>query len=44
MAPAAAILLNISAVFWIAAFVGYAVLFGGMLARPRRQARSKSGA
>ncbi|TPM92613.1 NnrS family protein [Mesorhizobium sp. B2-1-3A] len=43
MAPAAAILLPISAAFWVAAFVGYAVLFGGMLVRPRRQAR-KSGA
>lgn len=42
MAPAAAILLHISAAFWIAAFVGYAVFFGGMLVRPRRQARGKS--
>jgi len=44
MAPATAILLHISAAFWVAAFVGYAVLFGGMLMRPRRQARSKSAA
>ncbi|QKD00019.1 NnrS family protein [Mesorhizobium sp. NZP2298] len=44
MAPAVAILLYISAAFWVAAFIGYAVLFGGMLVRPRRQARGKSGA
>ncbi|MDG4881879.1 NnrS family protein [Mesorhizobium sp. WSM4884] len=41
MAPAAAILLHISAAFWVAAFVGYAVLFGGMLMRPRLNARGK---
>jgi len=42
MAPSAAILLHISAALWVAAFAGYAVLFGGMLMRPRRQARSNS--
>ena len=41
MAPAVAILLHISAAFWVAAFVGYAVLFGGMLMRPRLHARGK---
>lgn len=41
MAPAAAILLHFSAAFWVAAFVGYAVLFGGMLMRPRLNARGK---
>ncbi|WFP78297.1 NnrS family protein [Mesorhizobium sp. WSM4906] len=41
MAPAATILLHISAAFWVAAFVGYAVLFGGMLMRPRLNARGK---
>ena len=38
MAPAAAILLDLSAAFWVAAFVGYAVVFGGMLMRPRLRA------
>ncbi|AZO25483.1 NnrS family protein [Mesorhizobium sp. M1E.F.Ca.ET.045.02.1.1] len=42
MAPDAAILLHISAALWVAAFAGYAVLFGGMLLRPRLQARRKS--
>ncbi|RUW33821.1 MULTISPECIES: NnrS family protein [unclassified Mesorhizobium] len=42
MAPGAAILLHISAALWVAAFAGYAVLFGGMLLRPRLQARRKS--
>jgi len=38
-APAQAMLLHMSAVLWIASFVGYAALFGGMLIRPRLQAR-----
>ncbi|RWB59734.1 NnrS family protein [Mesorhizobium sp.] len=42
MAPGAAILLHISAALWVAAFAGYAVLFGGMLLRPRLQTRRKS--
>lgn len=42
MAPAMAILLDLSAAFWAAAFIGYAVLFGGMLTRPRLNARSKN--
>ena len=42
MAPDAPILLHISAGLWIIAFVGYAVLFGGMLTRPRRQARNSA--
>lgn len=42
IAPGAAILLHISAALWVAAFAGYAVLFGGMLLRPRLQARRKS--
>ncbi|MDX8530782.1 NnrS family protein [Mesorhizobium sp. VK25A] len=42
MAPAMAILLHLSAAFWAAAFIGYAVLFGGMLTRPRRNARSRN--
>lgn len=42
IAPAAAILLHISAALWVAAFAGYAVLFGGMLMRPRLQTRHKS--
>ncbi|TPJ81388.1 NnrS family protein [Mesorhizobium sp. B2-6-2] len=42
MAPAMAILLHLSAAFWAAAFIGYAVLFGGMLMRPRLNARSRT--
>ncbi|MDX8481489.1 NnrS family protein [Mesorhizobium sp. VK24D] len=42
MAPAMAILLHLSAAFWAAAFIGYALLFGGMLMRPRLNARSKN--
>ncbi|RUU68338.1 NnrS family protein, partial [Mesorhizobium sp. M2C.T.Ca.TU.009.01.2.1] len=42
LAPAMAILLDLSAAFWAAAFIGYAVLFGGMLTRPRLNARSKN--
>ncbi|RWG90103.1 NnrS family protein [Mesorhizobium sp.] len=41
MMPAAAILLHISAALWVAAFAGYALLFGGMLLRPRLQTRRK---
>jgi uncharacterized protein involved in response to NO len=41
MAPAATLLLHMSAAFWAAAFIGYAVVFGGMLMRPRLNARSK---
>ncbi|TIV98396.1 MAG: NnrS family protein, partial [Mesorhizobium sp.] len=40
IAPAEAILLCMSAAFWVAAFAGYAVLFGGYLARPRLRARA----
>ncbi|RWL47175.1 MAG: NnrS family protein [Mesorhizobium sp.] len=42
MAPDATILLHISAALWVAAFAGYAVLFGGMLTRPRRQVRKSA--
>ena len=42
LAPATAILLHISAALWVAAFAGYAVLFGGMLTRPRRQTRKSA--
>lgn len=35
LAPSFAILLHISAALWVAAFTGYAILFGGMLMRPR---------
>jgi uncharacterized protein involved in response to NO len=42
IAPAAAVLLELSAAFWVAAFIGFAVLFGGMLVRPRQQARRRS--
>jgi uncharacterized protein involved in response to NO len=42
LAPAAAILLHVSAALWVAAFAGYAVLFGGMLTRPRLQARRRN--
>jgi uncharacterized protein involved in response to NO len=38
-APAQAMLLHMSAALWIASFIGYAGLFGGMLVRPRLQAR-----
>lgn len=40
VAPAEAILLHVSAAFWIAAFTGYAALFGGFLMRPRLRARA----
>ncbi|UCI08782.1 NnrS family protein [Mesorhizobium sp. B1-1-8] len=43
-APAVAILLHMAAALWIAAFVGYLCLFGGMLVRPRLQARRAKGA
>ncbi|AZO39338.1 NnrS family protein [Mesorhizobium sp. M2A.F.Ca.ET.037.01.1.1] len=42
MAPGAPILLHVSAALWVTAFVGYAVFFGGMLTRPRRQARNNA--
>ncbi|RRH91033.1 NnrS family protein [Mesorhizobium tamadayense] len=42
IAPAEAILLHMSAAFWIAAFAGYALLFGGLLMRPRLRARAVS--
>ncbi|MDX8525981.1 NnrS family protein [Mesorhizobium sp. MSK_1335] len=42
MAPAMAILLHLSAAFWAVAFIGYAVLFGGMLMRPRLNSRRHS--
>lgn len=42
MAPGAPILLHVSAALWVTAFVGYVVLFGGMLTRPRRQARNSA--
>jgi len=42
IAPAATVLLELSAAFWVAAFIGFAVLFGGMLVRPRQQARRRS--
>lgn len=35
MAPSFAVLLHVSAAFWVAAFAGYVILFGGMLVRPR---------
>ena len=38
-APAQPMLLHISAALWIASFIGYAGLFGGMLVRPRLQAK-----
>ena len=41
MAPSTPILLNVSAALWAAGFTGYAVLFGGMLVKPRLQARDK---
>jgi len=41
MAPSTPILLYMSAALWAAGFTGYAVLFGGMLAKPRLQARDK---
>ena len=41
MAPSFAMLLHVSALLWVAAFVGYAVQFGGMLMRPRLHARGK---
>ncbi|TPK99003.1 MULTISPECIES: NnrS family protein [unclassified Mesorhizobium] len=44
MAPDVAFLLHMSAGLWVAAFVGYAVHFGGMLMRPRLRTRGKSGA
>ncbi|PAP98236.1 NnrS family protein [Mesorhizobium mediterraneum] len=37
--PAQAMLLHISAALWVASFIGYAGLFGGMLIRPRLQVR-----
>lgn len=37
--PGQAVLLHMSAALWIASFIGYAGLFGGMLVRPRLQAR-----
>ncbi|WP_192249456.1 NnrS family protein [Mesorhizobium silamurunense] len=40
IAPAETILLHVSAAFWIAAFAGYAVLFGGFLTRARLRARA----
>ena len=42
MAPAVVILLHISAALWVAAFIGYAVLFGGMLMQPRQQMRRRN--
>ncbi|RWG22959.1 MAG: NnrS family protein [Mesorhizobium sp.] len=42
MAPSLAVLLHVSAAFWVAAFAGYAVLFGGMLVRPRLGARREN--
>lgn len=44
MAPDTAWLLHMSAGLWVAAFIGYAVRFGGMLMRPRLRTRSKSAA
>jgi len=44
MAPDMVVLLHMSAGLWVAAFVGYAVRFGGVLMRPRLQTRRKSGA
>ncbi|OHV66009.1 short-chain dehydrogenase [Mesorhizobium sp. LCM 4577] len=44
MAPDMALLLHMSAGLWVAAFVGYAVRFGGMLMRPRLLTRRKSAA
>ncbi|MBZ9846868.1 NnrS family protein [Mesorhizobium sp. CA14] len=44
MASDATLLLHMSAGLWIAAFVGYAAHFGGMLMRPRLQTRRKSAA
>ena len=38
-APAQSMLLHTSAALWIASFIGYAGLFGGMLVRPRLQTR-----
>ncbi|TRC99635.1 NnrS family protein [Mesorhizobium sp. WSM4303] len=38
-APAMPTLLHMSAALWVAAFIGYLSLFGGMLMRPRLQAR-----
>ncbi|RWH30704.1 NnrS family protein [Mesorhizobium sp.] len=42
--PSYAVFLHISAALWVAAFVGYTVQFGGMLVRPRLNARRKSAA
>ncbi|RWA63121.1 NnrS family protein [Mesorhizobium sp.] len=41
MAPSYSIFLHVSAVLWVAAFVGYAVQFGGILMQPRLHARGK---
>ena len=42
--PGLTALLHLAATLWIAAFLGYAVRYGGMLARPRRAARQPNRA
>lgn len=42
--PTDAILLHISAMFWVVAFLGYAALFGGMLVQPKLRARQPNKA
>ncbi|RVD51450.1 short-chain dehydrogenase, partial [Mesorhizobium sp. M2D.F.Ca.ET.140.01.1.1] len=42
--PAQAMLLHISAMLWVAAFLGYAALFGGMLVQPKLRARQPNKA
>ncbi|TPJ54810.1 NnrS family protein [Mesorhizobium sp. B2-6-4] len=42
--PAQAMLLHISAMLWVAAFLGYAALFGGMLVRPKLRLRQPNKA
>lgn len=44
MAPAVTVLLVLSAAFWVAAFAGYAILFGGFLIKPRLTGRHNSAA
>ncbi|MER8461813.1 NnrS family protein [Mesorhizobium sp. M1396] len=43
-APGEAMLLHISAALWVAAFLGFAILFGSMLVRPKLRARQPTKA
>jgi len=42
--PIDAILLHISAMLWVVAFLGYAALFGGMLVQPKLRGRQPNKA